>query len=151
MREFFKSVRGFLNLLRMIFPERFQNAFLGLSELFYYASSLSFYTILSLSPILLFVFSLFVSHYLQAHSGEMEALIFPNAPKLIGAIKDFLENFKKTDMTLGTLEEVSIVVALVLFCENYRSIASKIFDAKPRDYAHFKGKEIFYFGGLARL
>ncbi len=148
MRELFKSVRGFLRLLRMIFPECFQNAFLGLSELFYYASSLSFYTILSLSPILLFVFSLFVSHYLQAHSGEMEALIFPNAPKLIGAIKDFLENFKKTDMTLGTLEKVSIVVALVLFCENYRSIASKIFDAKPRDYAHFKGKEIFLFWGF---
>lgn len=95
MRELFKSVRGFLRLLRMIFPERLKNAFLGLSELFYYASSLSFYTILSLSPILLFVFSLFVSHYMQAHSGEMEALIFPNAPKLIGAIKDFLENFKK--------------------------------------------------------
>ncbi|MFA4811987.1 YihY family inner membrane protein, partial [Helicobacter pylori] len=148
MRELFKSVRGFLRLLRMIFPKRLKNAFLGLSELFYYASSLSFYTILSLSPILLFVFSLFVSHYLQAHSGEMEALIFPNAPKLIGAIKDFLENFKKTDMTLGTLEEVSIVVALVLFCENYRSIASKIFDAKPRDYAHFKGKEIFLFWGF---
>lgn len=51
-------------------------------------------------------------------------------------------------MTLGTLEEVSIVVALVLFCENYRSIASKIFQAKPRDYAHFKGKEIFLFWGF---
>ncbi|EQD89736.1 YihY family domain protein [Helicobacter pylori SouthAfrica50] len=95
MRELFKSVRGIFFLFKMIFPTRLQNAFLGLSELFYYASSLSFYTILSLSPILLFVFSLFVSNYMQAHSGEMEALIFPNAPKLIGAIKDFLENFKK--------------------------------------------------------
>ncbi len=148
MRELFKSIRGFLCLLKMIFPQRLKNAFWGLSELFYYASSLSFYTILSLSPILLFVFSLFVSDYMQAHSGEVEALIFPNAPKLIGAIKDFLENFKKTNTALGTLEAVSIVVALVLFCENYRSIASKIFDAKPRDYARCRGKEIFLFWGF---
>ncbi|AFI05987.1 YihY family inner membrane protein [Helicobacter cetorum] len=148
LKEFLRNLRGFFRFIKMCFPLRLKNALLNVSELFYYASSLSFYTILSLSPILLFVFSLFVSTYMQAHTGEVEALIFPNAPKLMGAIKDFLETFKKTDMALGMLEAVSILVALVLFCENYRSIASKIFQAKPRDYIYCRGKEIFLFWGF---
>ncbi|WP_104761141.1 YihY family inner membrane protein [Helicobacter cetorum] len=148
LRVFLRNLRGFFHLVKMCFPARLKKFFEGIGELFSYASSLSFYTILSLSPILLFVFTIFVSSYMQAHVGEVEALIFPNAPKLMSAIKEFLETFKKTDMTLGVIEAFSILLALVLFCENYRNIASKIFEARPRDYIYFKGREIFLFWGF---
>lgn len=81
----------------------------------------------------------------------MEVLIFFNVFKFIGVIKDFLENFKKIDIVLGMFEEVFILVVLVFFCENYCFIVLKIFDVKFRDYAYFKGKEIFLFWGFGMI
>ncbi len=117
-----------------------------MAQIFYYASSLSFYTILSLSPILLFIALIFVAPFSKAF--EFETFFFPNSPDFIQVTQFFLKSFARSDRALGVVEISFIALAFFLFCENYRYIASQILNAAPRDYLNFRGKKFFVFWGF---
>ncbi|WP_430666806.1 YihY family inner membrane protein [Helicobacter suis] len=146
MQQIFKGILGFFYACSALTSDRIKKRFEEMASLFYYASSLSFYTILSLSPILLFIALVFVSPFSQAF--EVEKLLFPDSPDFIKVTRSFFKSFMQNNRALGIVEISFIALAFFLFCENYRYIASKIFNAEPRDYFTFKGKRIFVFWGF---
>ncbi|GMB93068.1 Putative ribonuclease N [Helicobacter bizzozeronii] len=150
IKAFFKhlaqSVLGFCYLCSYFADDKIKKQFEAIASIFYYASSLSFYTILSFSPILIFVALFLITPF--AKSFELETLLFPNSPDFIQASRSFLHSFMQNNRTLGVVQIASITLAFLLFCENYRDIASKIFHAEPRDYFYFRGRRIFVFWGF---
>ncbi|MFC3847748.1 YihY family inner membrane protein [Helicobacter baculiformis] len=141
-----QSLQGMVYACNHLLPTEFKRHFDEVARIFYYASSLSFYTILSLSPVLLFIALIFVSPFSKAF--EIETLFFPNSPDFIQMSQFFLKSFMRNNRTLGIVEMSFIALAFFLFCENYRYIASQILNAPPRDYITIKGKRFFIFWGF---
>ncbi|WP_221279793.1 YihY family inner membrane protein [Helicobacter gastrocanis] len=146
LAQIWEGVLGLIYACENLISPRLKHRFEEMAVVFYYASSLSFYTILSLSPILLFVALVFVSPFAETFS--VEKLFLPDSPDFMKMTRSFLKSFTQNNRTLGFIEITSIAIAFFLFCENYRYIASKIFNAEPRDYFNFKGRRIFVFWGF---
>ncbi|WP_437117362.1 YihY family inner membrane protein [Helicobacter heilmannii] len=144
--QILEGVLGFIYACENLISPRLKHRFEEMAVVFYYASSLSFYTILSLSPILLFIALVFVSPFAQTFF--VEKLFLPDSPDFMKMTRSFLKSFTQNDRILGFIEIASIAIAFFLFCENYRYIASKIFNAEPRDYFNFKSRRIFVFWGF---
>ncbi len=103
-------------------------------ELTLFAASLSYYTIFTIIPLLLIMLTLltslpsFAEHY-ETIKGFIFSNLMPiNSEAMMGHIDGFLENSAK----LGVIGLVMILVASLLFFENFEYIANKIFHAKPR-------------------
>ncbi|WP_104758135.1 YihY family inner membrane protein [Helicobacter salomonis] len=142
----FEIVAGLFYACEHLLSPKLKRRLDEMARIFYYASSLSFYTILSLSPILLFMALIFVSPF--SKTFEIESFFFPNSPDFVHVSQFFLKSFMRNDRTLGVVEIAFIALAFFLFCENYRYIASQILKAAPRDYISFRGKKIFVFWGF---
>ncbi len=105
-------------------------------DLMFYASSLSFYTIFSLIPLLLIVLNIFTSlpsfseHYKVVQEFIFSNLLPANSQTLMEYIDQFLQNSQKMSM-IGV---VMIMVSSILFFQNLEYIANKIFDAKSRSF-----------------
>ena len=105
-------------------------------EMFYYAASLSFYTIFALIPILFITFSILLafSHF-QDKIEDIQGLILSsllptNAEIVVNFMHTFLENGSK----MGIIGVVSIFIVSLLFFRNYEFITSKMFNSKPRKF-----------------
>jgi len=103
-------------------------------DLTFYAASLSFYTILTLIPLLLIVLTLFTSlpnfseHYVKIQEFIFSNLMPVNSDTLMGHINSFLQNSIKMSM----ISFAVIIVSSLLFFQNFEYIANKIFHAKNR-------------------
>jgi len=103
-------------------------------ELTLFAASLSFYTIFTIIPILLIMFTLLTSlPSFENHYESIKVFIFSNlmpvnSETIIGYLDGFLENSAK----MGSIGLVMVLVASLLFFKNFEYIANKIFHAKPR-------------------
>jgi len=103
-------------------------------ELTYYASSLSFYTIFTIIPLLLIILTLltntpsFVEYYDHTKSFIMDNLMPTHSELITSYIDSFLQNSVK----LSVIGFIMILVASMLFFQNFEYIISKIFHTRKR-------------------
>ena len=103
-------------------------------ELTLHASSLSFYTIFTLIPLLLIIMTLltslpsFIDYY-----ENIKTFIFSNLmPVKSEAIMNYIDGFLQNSVKMGVMGFAMILVASLLFFQNFEYIANKIFHAKKR-------------------
>lgn len=103
-------------------------------ELTYYASSLSFYTIFTIIPLLLIILTLltntpsFVEYYDHTKSFIMDNLM-PSHSELI---TNYIDSFLQNSVKLSVIGFIMILVASMLFFQNFEYIISKIFHTRKR-------------------
>ena len=102
----------------------------------YYAASLSFYTIFTLIPLLLVSFSIIVR--LPNFSEQYEKIknfIFSNImPTSHETVSNYIDTFLANTSKLGVIGFVFIVVASIMFFQNYEYIVGKIFRARQKSF-----------------
>lgn len=105
-------------------------------ELFVYASSLSFYTIFALIPLLLIVFSiLFLLPNFQEKFGKFKEIILSNVlPTHIEMISAWIDPLIEHSSKMGIIGFVYILFTSIMFFRNYEYITSKMFNSKPRSF-----------------
>lgn len=121
MREIYSKVKLFLSL------------FLD-KDLTFYASSLSFYTIFSIIPLLLIVLNIFTSlPSFASYYDKIQEFILSNLlPMQSDALMGYLDTFLQNSSKMSMVSLVMVVVSAILFFQNYEYIANKIFHAKKR-------------------
>jgi len=103
-------------------------------ELTLFAASLSFYTIFTIIPLLLIMMTLITSLpsfgdiYLKIQDYIFSNLMPVNSEMIMNQINGFLANSSK----MGVMGTAMIIVASLLFFQNFEYIANKIFHAKKR-------------------
>ena len=105
-------------------------------EMFYYASSLSFYTIFALIPMLFITFSVLLafSHF-QDKISDIQHLIISNIlPANAEVVIKFMNTFLENGSKMGMVGVVSVFITSLLFFRNYEYITSKMFDSTPRKF-----------------
>ncbi|MBE0498395.1 MAG: YihY family inner membrane protein [Campylobacterales bacterium] len=105
-------------------------------ELTYYASSLSFYTLFTLAPVMLIVLSISTSlSSFDAFYGNIKAFIMDNIlPVSSEAFSNFIDTFMQNSMQLSIIGIVSVIISSMLFFQNFEYIVNKIFKTKPRGF-----------------
>jgi len=111
----------------------FANTFID-KELTLYAASLSFYTIFTIIPLLLIMLTLLTSlPSFSQHYETIKSFIFSNLmPVNSEAIMNHIDGFLQNSAKLGVIGLAMVLVASLLFFQNFEYIANKIFDAKKR-------------------
>ncbi len=105
-------------------------------ELTLFSASLSFYTLLTIVPLLFVVITLittiesFSGFYTNAHSLLFENIL-PGNPKVV---LNYLDEFLKNSSKIGTLSSIFLFISSILFFQNYEFVANKIFKAKSRSF-----------------
>lgn len=123
-----------LNLTKLLKHTRFFISTFVDKELTLFAASLSYYTIFTIIPLLLIMLTLltslptFAEHYETIKGFIFSNLMPVNSEAIMGHIDGFLANSAK----MGVIGLVMILVASLLFFENFEYIANKIFHAKSR-------------------
>ncbi len=103
-------------------------------ELTLFAASLSFYTIFTIIPLLMIVMALITSlpsfseHYAGIKSFIFSNLMPVNSTAMMGYIDGFLQNSVK----MGVISFASVIVASLLFFQNFEYIVNRIFHAQKR-------------------
>ncbi len=103
-------------------------------ELTLFAASLSFYTIFAIIPLLLIILSLITS--LPSFNEQYENIrqfIFSNLmPGNSKIIMGYINGFLKNSIQMGVMSFVSVLIASLLFFQNFEYIVNKIFHASKR-------------------
>ncbi|WP_345973068.1 YihY family inner membrane protein [Sulfurimonas diazotrophicus] len=104
------------------------------SELTYYASSLSFYTIFTVIPLLMIILSIAVTMpSFQEYYADLKTFLIENLlPVQSEQISQYIDEFLSNAVKLSVVGSVMIVVASMLFFENYEYIVNKVFHTKRR-------------------
>jgi len=103
-------------------------------ELTLFAASLSFYTIFTIIPLLLIMMTLITSlpsfgNIYEKIQGYIFSNLMPvNSELVMNQINGFLANSSK----MGVMGTTMIIIASLLFFQNFEYIANKIFKAKKR-------------------
>ena len=105
-------------------------------ELFHYASSLSFHTILSIIPILLLSLSLFTqmpsfSQYYAKIKNFIFTQLIPSNQELIS---QYVEQFLQNSSALGILGLVAIIFTSVMFFSDYEYVINRIMKTQGRGF-----------------
>ena len=105
-------------------------------ELTYYAASLSFYTISTIVPLLVIVFSLiprlerFDEHYTSLKTFMIEHLL----PVQTEAITDYIDTFIENSAELGIISlSITLFISLLFFI-NFSYVVNTIFKTKDHGY-----------------
>ncbi len=103
-------------------------------ELTLFAASLSFYTIFTIIPLLVIMLSLLTSlPNFSEYYETIKTFIFSNLmPVNSEAIMRYIDGFLQNAAKMGVIGFVMVLVASLLFFENYEYIVNKIFHAQPR-------------------
>uniref|UniRef100_UPI002603BA89 YihY family inner membrane protein n=1 Tax=uncultured Campylobacter sp. TaxID=218934 RepID=UPI002603BA89 len=103
-------------------------------ELFHYASSLSFHTILSIIPILLISFSIFTKlpsfedYYAKIQDFVFSALLPSNQE----IISNYLQNFLQNSGNLGIVGFVAMIFTSAMFFSDYEYVVLRVTRASKR-------------------
>ena len=99
-----------------------------------YASSLSFYTIFTLVPLLIISLSLIANvPVFSAQYASMQVFLFDNImPVQTEAIAGYLESFFKNSVQLGIIGFSTMIISSMLFFQNFEHIVEKIFHSPQR-------------------
>jgi membrane protein len=100
------------------------------------ASSLSFYTIFSIVPILLIILSLLASNPMfSEYYQKIETFILSNIlPTNQETIKIYITSFVQNSKSMGITGGIYIFVTSILFFKNFETIMTKIFNSKKRKF-----------------
>ena len=103
-------------------------------ELTLFAASLSFYTIFTIIPLLMIVMMLITSlPSFNEHYETIKHFIFSNLmPVNSQAIMNYIDSFLKNSVKLGVVGFASVIIASMLFFQNFEYIVNRIFHAKKR-------------------
>jgi len=103
-------------------------------ELTYYASSLSFYTIFTIIPLLMIMLSIAVMMpSFHEHYADLKAFLLENLlPVHSELVSEYIDEFLHNAVKLSLVGSVMIIVASMLFFENYEYIVNKIFHTRKR-------------------
>lgn len=105
-------------------------------EITFYASSLSFYTLFTLIPILLITISIATSFdsfdifYTNIKSFIMQNIL----PVSSNVISEYMDSFMQNSTKLGLIGVTSVIISSILFFQNFEYIVNKIFKTKPRSF-----------------
>jgi membrane protein len=104
------------------------------SELTYYASSLSFYTIFTIVPLLMIMLSIAVMMpSFQEHYNDLKQFLIDNLlPMHSEQVSQYIDEFLHNAVKLSLVGSFMIIVASMLFFQNYEYIVNKIFHSKKR-------------------
>ncbi len=102
----------------------------------YYAASLSFYTIFTLIPLLLVSFSIVVR---LPNFGEqyerIKSFIFSNImPASQEIVANYIDTFLANTSKLGIIGFIFILIASIMFFQNYEYIVGKIFKTRQKGF-----------------
>jgi membrane protein len=99
-----------------------------------YASSLSFYTIFTVVPLLIISLSLIANvPVFEAQYTKIQLFIFDNImPVQTAAIAEYFESFSKNSVKLGAIGFSTMIVSSLLFFQNFEYIVQKIFKTSKR-------------------
>ena len=102
----------------------------------YFAASLSFYTIFTIIPLLLVSFSIIVRlPNFSTQYERIKAFIFSNImPASHEKISTYIDTFLANTSKLGVIGFLFIVVASVMFFQNYEYIVGKIFRSRQKSF-----------------
>jgi membrane protein len=103
-------------------------------EITVYASSLSFYTIFTVVPLLIISLSLIANvPVFSDQYAKIQLFIFENImPVQTAAIAGYLESFFQNSVQLGVIGFTTMVVSSLLFFQNFEHIVGKIFKTSKR-------------------
>lgn len=101
-----------------------------------YASSLSFYTIFTVVPLLIISLSLIANvPIFEEQYAKIQIFIFENImPVNTEAIATYLESFFQNSVQLGVIGFTTMIVSSMLFFQNFEHIAEKIYKAPQRRF-----------------
>jgi membrane protein len=105
-------------------------------KLSYYSSSLSFYTLFSIIPLLVIILSIFTNLPLfDDVYKDIETMLFENlmpthSKEILTYINSFIENSAK----LGMVGVIYVLFASMMFFKNYDYIVNDIFQCKQRSF-----------------
>ena len=101
-----------------------------------YASSLSFYTIFTVVPLLIISLSLIANvPVFEEQYAKIQVFIFDNImPVNTEAIARYLESFFQNSVQLGVIGFITMIVSSMLFFQNFEHIAEKIYKAPQRHF-----------------
>jgi len=104
-------------------------------EITVYASSLSFYTIFTVVPLLIVSLSLIANvPVFNEQYAKIQIFIFDNImPVQTEAIAGYLESFFQNSVRLGIIGFTTMIISSLLFFQNFEHIVSKIFKTGGRD------------------
>ena len=105
-------------------------------DITYYASSLSFYTLFTLVPVMLIILSISTSlTSFDAFYGNIKEFIMDNImPISSEAFSSFIDGFMQNSTQISIMGIISIIIASMLFFQNFEYIVNKIFKTKPRGF-----------------
>ena len=110
-------------------------------ELTLFSAALSFYTLLTMVPLLFVIITLvttlesFSGYYTNIQSLLFENLLPGNSEVILRYLDDFLQNSSK----IGTLSSIFLFISSVLFFKNYEFVANKTFKASNRNFLNSFG------------
>lgn len=121
----FKSVFRHIRLFFLMLFDR---------DITVYASSLSFYTIFTVVPLLIISLSLIANvPVFSAQYAKIQIFIFENMmPGQTAAIAGYLESFFRNSVQLGVIGFTTMIVSSLLFFQNFEHIVGKIFKTSKR-------------------
>lgn len=104
------------------------------SSLTYYAASLSFYTIFTIVPLLMISLSMAVMMpSFQEHYQDLKTFLISNLlPMQSDLVSTYIDEFLKNAVKLSLIGSIMIIVASMLFFQNYEYIVNKIFHTHKR-------------------
>lgn len=99
-----------------------------------YASSLSFYTIFTVVPLLIISLSLIANvPVFQEQYAKIQIFIFDNImPVQTAAMAEYFDSFSKNSVQLGVIGFSTMIVSSLLFFQNFEYIVRKIFKTSNR-------------------
>ncbi len=125
-----KNIKLSYKIVRTYFTSLFDK------DITFYASSLSFYTLFTLVPVMLIVLSISTSlTSFDAFYSNIKSFIMDNIlPVSSDAFSNFIDSFMKNSMQLSIIGIISVIVSSMLFFQNFEYIVNKIFKTKPRGF-----------------
>ncbi len=105
-------------------------------DITFYAASLSFYTIFTLIPLLLVSFSIIVRlpNFSEQYE-KIKSFIFSNImPASQDTVSAYIDTFLANTSKLGVIGFIFIVIASIMFFQNYEYIVGKIFKTKQKGF-----------------
>lgn len=97
-----------------------------------FASSLSFYTIFSIIPILLVSFTVYLKFTSFDHNLLKDFILQNLIPSKQEQITHYIDTFLANSSKLGTIGALFIIFASLMFFQNYEYVVNKIFHTKPK-------------------
>lgn len=122
------NIKAALRHIRLFFLMLFDR------EITVYASSLSFYTIFTVVPLLIISLSLIANvPVFNEQYAKIQIFIFDNMmPVQTAAVAGYLESFFQNSVQLGVIGFATMIVSSLLFFQNFEHIVSKIFKTPKR-------------------